>query len=36
LEAGFRTQDIFQEGKKLVGTEEMGKQTIQELDKLLN
>jgi 3-isopropylmalate dehydrogenase len=36
LEAGFRTQDIFQEGKKLVGTEEMGNQTLRELEKLFN
>jgi 3-isopropylmalate dehydrogenase len=36
LEAGFRTQDIIQEGKKLVGTEEMGNQTLRELEKLFN
>ncbi len=36
LQDGYRTQDIFQEGKKLVGTEEMGKQTLKKLAGLLN
>lgn len=35
LQDGYRTQDIYQEGKKLVGTEEMGNQTVRKLEKLL-
>lgn len=35
LHEGYRTQDIFQEGKKLVGTEEMGSQVAGHLKKLL-
>jgi 3-isopropylmalate dehydrogenase len=35
LKDGYRTQDIFQEGKKLVGTAEMGKQTVKKLERLL-
>jgi 3-isopropylmalate dehydrogenase len=36
LKDGYRTQDIFQEGKKLVGTAEMGDQTLKKLTGLLN
>ena len=36
LKEGFRTQDIYQEGNKLVGTEEMGNQTVKKLEQLLN
>jgi 3-isopropylmalate dehydrogenase len=35
LETGYRTQDIYQEDKTLVGTEEMGNMTVERLDKLL-
>ncbi len=36
LKDGYRTQDIFQEGKKLVGTAEMGDQVLRRLTELLN
>ena len=36
LKEGYRTQDIFQEGNKLVGTAEMGDQTLRKLAGLLN
>ena len=36
LKDGYRTQDIFQEGKKLVGTSEMGDRTMKKLAGLLN
>jgi 3-isopropylmalate dehydrogenase len=36
LKEGYRTQDIYQEGKKLVGTEEMGNKTVQKLQTLLH
>ncbi len=36
LKDGYRTQDIFQEGKKLVGTTEMGDQALKKLAGLLN
>jgi 3-isopropylmalate dehydrogenase len=36
LKDGYRTQDIFQEGKKLVGTSEMGDLTRKKLAGLLN
>ncbi len=36
LKDGYRTQDIFQEGKLLVGTAEMGDQTLKKLTGLLN
>ena len=36
LKDGYRTQDIFQEGNKLVGTAEMGDQTLKKLTGLLN
>ncbi|PKN69787.1 MAG: 3-isopropylmalate dehydrogenase [Deltaproteobacteria bacterium HGW-Deltaproteobacteria-12] len=36
LQEGYRTQDIFQEGKKLVGTAEMGDLTWKKLAGLLN
>ena len=36
LKEGFRTQDIYSEGNRLVGTEEMGNQTIKILEQLLN
>ena len=36
LKDGYRTQDIFQRGKKLVGTKEMGNQTAQKLARLLH
>ena len=35
LKDGYRTQDIFQEGKKLVGTEEMGTRALKKLEQLL-
>ena len=35
LKDGYRTQDIFEEGEKLVGTEEMGDRTLQKLQMLL-
>ena len=36
LKAGFRTRDIYQENKKLVGTEEMGDFVSKKLCKLIN
>ncbi len=36
LKDGFRTQDIFQKGNKLVGTTEMGDQTLRKLSGLLS
>lgn len=36
LKDGWRTQDIFQEGKKLVGTAQMGDQVLKKLAGLLN
>lgn len=36
LKEGYRTQDIYQDGKKLVGTEEMGNKTVQKLQALLH
>jgi 3-isopropylmalate dehydrogenase len=36
LKEGFRTQDIYSEGNKLVGTAEMGNQTVKKLEQLLN
>jgi len=36
LKEGFRTQDIQQKAKKLVGTEEMGNNVAKNLRKLLN
>ncbi len=36
LNDGYRTQDIFQEGKLLIGTAEMGDQTLKKLTGLLN
>jgi 3-isopropylmalate dehydrogenase len=36
LKDGYRTKDIFQEGKMLVGTTEMGNYTLQKLAGLLN
>ena len=36
LKEGFRTQDIYSEGNRLVGTEEMGNQTVKKLEQLLN
>jgi 3-isopropylmalate dehydrogenase len=36
LKDGYRTQDIFQEGKKLIGTAEMGDQVLRKLTGLLN
>jgi 3-isopropylmalate dehydrogenase len=36
LKAGFRTRDIYQENKKLVGTEEMGDIVSKKLCKLIN
>jgi 3-isopropylmalate dehydrogenase len=36
LKEGYRTQDIYQEGEKLVGTEEMGNKTVQKLQTLLH
>ncbi|MCX5848532.1 MAG: 3-isopropylmalate dehydrogenase [Deltaproteobacteria bacterium] len=36
LKAGFRTRDIFQKNKKLVGTEEMGDAVAKKLRKLIN
>ena len=35
LADGWRTQDIYQEGKKLVGTEEMGGHTVEKVKALL-
>jgi 3-isopropylmalate dehydrogenase len=35
LKDGYRTRDIYQEGNKLVGTEEMGDQTVRKLEQLL-
>jgi 3-isopropylmalate dehydrogenase len=35
LQDGYRTQDIYSEGKKLIGTEDMGNQTIKKLMLLL-
>jgi 3-isopropylmalate dehydrogenase len=34
LKDGYRTRDIYQEGNKLVGTEEMGDQTVRKLEQL--
>jgi len=36
LKEGFRTKDIYQQDKKLVGTEEMGDNVAKNLYKLLN
>jgi 3-isopropylmalate dehydrogenase len=36
LRDGYRTQDIYAEGKNLVGTEEMGNQVIRKMEELLN
>ena len=36
LKDGFRTKDIYSEGSKLIGTEEMGNQTVKKLEQLLN
>jgi len=36
LKEGFRTQDIYQQKKKLIGTEEMGDTVAKNLRKLLN
>ncbi|KFO68350.1 3-isopropylmalate dehydrogenase [Smithella sp. SCADC] len=36
LKAGFRTRDIYQKNKKLVGTEEMGNVVAKKLCKLIN
>ncbi len=36
IKEGFRTQDIYQQGKKLIGTEEMGNQVVKKLRKLLS
>jgi 3-isopropylmalate dehydrogenase len=36
LKDGYRTQDIFQEGKLLIGTAEMGDQTLKKLTGLLS
>jgi 3-isopropylmalate dehydrogenase len=36
LKEGFRTQDIHQPDKKLIGTEEMGENVAKNLRKLLN
>jgi 3-isopropylmalate dehydrogenase len=36
LEEGFRTQDIYQRDKKLIGTEEMGDTVTKNLRKLFN
>jgi len=35
LQDGFRTKDIFQQGKKLIGTEAMGEETLKKLAELL-
>ena len=35
LQDGYRTQDIHQEGKNIVGTDEMGRHVIEKLEKLL-
>jgi 3-isopropylmalate dehydrogenase len=36
LKEGFRTQDIHQQDKKLIGTEKMGDSVVKNLHKLLN
>jgi len=36
LKEGFRTQDIYQQDKKLIGTEKMGDSVVKNLHKLLN
>jgi 3-isopropylmalate dehydrogenase len=36
IKEGFRTKDIYQRGKKLIGTKEMGNQVVKKLRKLLN
>ena len=36
LKEGFRTQDIHQQDKKLIGTEKMGNNVVKNLQKLLN
>jgi len=36
LKEGFRTQDIYAEGKRLVGTDGIGSQTVKKLEQLLN
>ncbi len=36
LREGFRTQDIYQQDKKLIGTEKMGDNVVKNLHKLLN
>jgi len=36
IKEGFRTQDIYQRGEKLIGTEEMGNQVVKNLRKLLS
>jgi 3-isopropylmalate dehydrogenase len=36
LKEGFRTQDIYQQDKKLIGTEKMGDNVVKNLHKLLN
>jgi 3-isopropylmalate dehydrogenase len=36
LKEGFRTQDIHQQDKKLIGTEKMGDNVVKNLHKLLN
>jgi 3-isopropylmalate dehydrogenase len=36
LKDGWRTQDIYSEGKKLVGTEAMGNMTVEKLRQLLD
>ncbi|MEI6608179.1 MAG: 3-isopropylmalate dehydrogenase [Deltaproteobacteria bacterium] len=36
LKDGFRTQDIYAEGNKLVGTDEMGSKTLKKLEQLIN
>jgi 3-isopropylmalate dehydrogenase len=36
LKDGFRTQDIYAEGNKLIGTDEMGSKTLKKLEQLIN
>ena len=35
LKDGFRTQDIYAEGNRLVGTDEMGSQTVKKLEQII-
>ena len=36
LKESFRTQDIYAEGNRLVGTDEMGSKTLEKLEQLIN